>query len=65
MGSKRSFLQVEASSTGADYTEVEVRGASKEIIFRGLIETLKQTSYNACKLAAVQNGEALVPCLPR
>lgn len=44
---------------------VEARGASKEVVFRGLIETLKQTSYNARKSAAVQNRKALVSCLPR
>mgnify|MGYP001226535929 CR=1 FL=1 len=44
---------------------VEVRGASKQVAFRGLIETPMENSYNGRKSAAVQKREALVPCLPR
>ena len=44
---------------------VGMRGASEEVVGRGLIETLTETSYNARGVAAVQNRKAVDPCLPR
>lgn len=46
-----------ASSWGGLY-RVDVGGASEEVEDRGSIETLTETSYNARKLAAVQNRKA-------
>jgi len=38
---------------------------SWEVVGRGLIETLTETSYNGRGVAAVQNRKAVDPCLPR